>query len=441
MSIINNIENYHTKQNLSKWKIIQKNENEKFSNIIVIPAISEYENILKLSDSLLLNDLKNSNKTLALFVVNNKFDDSLEIKSNNLHSIEFLKKIIYEFNEKLKFGYIDCSTAGNELPEKDAGAGLARKIGMDLALKCFDNSNNAKKILISLDADCLISENYIEEIERTFAQNNCKAAVINFQHQLSENIEQNLAIVNYEIFLRYYILGLKYAKSLFAFHTIGSTFAVDPEIYLKVGGMNKKKAGEDFYFLQKVAKLTEINKVANATVYPSSRISWRVPFGTGPRIKRFLENKHDEYLVYSPNSFKILKNWLIILSEIDEMDFSNDKYLKNIISFILEKSKFIHQELHNFLISQNFDSDWKNILQNSKSKKQLNQNIKNWMDGFRTLKLIHHLRDFVFPNENMFESVNKFLQILDVKIIEISSNINSDFQTQIKFLNKLRKLT
>ncbi|MBK7104722.1 MAG: hypothetical protein IPH62_05510 [Ignavibacteriae bacterium] len=432
MSINKNVDKYLSKQNQTNWKIIQKNEKERFSNIIVIPAISEFENIIKLVNSLLSNNLENINKTLALFVINNRQDDSDEIKINNQNSIEFLKKIIYGFDQKLKFGYIDCSTNGNELTEKDAGAGFARKIGMDLALKCFDNSNNTKKILISLDADCLVSENYIEEIEKSFNKNNLDAAVINFQHQLSENIEQNLAIINYEIFIRYYILGLKYANSTFTLHTIGSTFAVDPEIYVKVGGMNKKKAGEDFYFLQKVAKLTEIKKVANATVYPSSRISWRVPFGTGPRIRRFLSKQQNEYLVYSPKSFEILKDWLLILSS------------SNVISkskIILNDAKSINVELYNFLISQNFEENWTNIIKNSKTQKQLNQNIKNWMDGFKTLKLIHYLKDFAFRNENMFSSVNYLLEKFNEKHIDNSDSEIPNFDTQLRILQQLRSLT
>ncbi len=432
MSFNKIIDKYLSKQNLSNWEIVQKDENEKFSNVIVIPAICEFENIAKLIESLLSNNLQNINKTLALFVINNKVNDSNEIKNDNLNSIKYIEKLPKSDNHKLKFGYIDCFSDGKGLPEKDAGAGLARKIGMDLALNLFDFSNKEKKVLISLDSDCLVSENYIKEITLSFNQNNFDAAVINFVHQLSENAEQNLAIINYEIFIRYYVLGLKFANSKFSFHTIGSAFAISPEIYVKVGGMNKKKAGEDFYFLQKVAKVAEIKKIANATVFPSSRISWRVPFGTGPRIKRFLSIQQNEYLLYSPKSFKILKDWLLILNNSDE----NSKSTK-----ILSEAKLINTEIYNFLISQNFEENWTNILKNSKTQKQLNQNIRNWMDGFKTLKLIHHLRDFAFPNENIFESVNQILKFYEEEKIECLSNIKSDLENQMLYLEKLRKLT
>ncbi len=444
MSYYKNIDKYLTKFDLPKWKVVQRNENEKFSNIIVIPAISEFENIIKLTDSILLNNLDKINKTLALFVINNKKNDSNEIKTNNFHSIQYLNKLINKSNENLKFGFIDCSTEGNEPPEKDAGAGLARKIGMDSALTLFDYQIKTQKIIISLDADCLITQNYIEEIQKSFINEKINTAVINFEHQLSENTIQNLGIINYEIFLRHYILGLKYANSAFAFHTIGSAFAVDPEIYVKVGGMNKRKGGEDFYFLQKAGKISDVKKIENAKVFPSSRVSWRVPFGTGPRIKRFLENQVNEYFVYSTRSFFILKKWNEILNEsknICKNVGKDNKLIEEITFDMLLKSKSIHHELYNFLISQNFINNWQNILQNSSSEKQLSQNIKNWMDGFRTLKLIHHLRDSAYPNEKMFESVNELFSLSGSKTIEFSSNINFDFEKQMGFLTQLRELT
>lgn len=444
MSYYKNIDKYLTKFDLPKWKVVQRNENEKFSNIIVIPAISEFENIIRLTDSILLNNLDKINKTLALFVINNKKNDSSEIKTNNFHSIQYLNKLINKSNENLKFGFIDCSTEGNEPPEKDAGAGLARKIGMDSALTLFDYQIKTQKIIISLDADCLITQNYIQEIQKSFINEKINTAVINFEHQLSENTIQNLGIINYEIFLRHYILGLKYANSAFAFHTIGSAFAVDPEIYVKVGGMNKRKGGEDFYFLQKAGKISDVKKIENAKVFPSSRVSWRVPFGTGPRIKRFLENQVNEYFVYSTRSFFILKKWNEILNESKNIckNVGKDKKLIEEITFdMLVKSKSIHHELYNFLISQNFINNWQNILQNSSSEKQLSQNIKNWMDGFKTLKLIHHLRDSAYPNEKMFESVNELFSLSGSKTIEFSSNINFDFEKQMGFLTRLRELT
>jgi len=47
--------------------------------------------------------------------------------------------------------------------------------------------------------------------------------------------------------------------------------------YIAVRGMNRREAGEDFYFLNKLAKLGDIGQIHATTVYPSARPSRRVP--------------------------------------------------------------------------------------------------------------------------------------------------------------------
>src|SRR6185503_7192191 len=59
----------------------------------------------------------------------------------------------------------------------------------------------------------------------------------------------------YEVFLRYYVLGLAAAGSPWAMHTIGSSLAVDLDAYAAVRGVPRRDAAEDFYLVSKVAKL------------------------------------------------------------------------------------------------------------------------------------------------------------------------------------------
>src|SRR5213594_3575687 len=88
------------------------------------------------------------------------------------------------------------------------------------------------------------------------------------------------AIAAYELHLRYYVRALRYAGFPYAHHTIGSCMAVRADVYKKQGGMNKRQAGEDFYFLQKIIPLGHFTDLTETKVIPSSRPSDRVPFGT-----------------------------------------------------------------------------------------------------------------------------------------------------------------
>jgi len=436
------VEKYLQKYSFGNW-VLESNGKNEIDNAIVIPVISEYDNLRKLLASLLENDNRYFDRTAVIIVVNNFPDSPEEVKSDNYKSLNFLRAIILKnlsedsliseiSKSNLNIYLMNASSKGFEMPSKIGGVGLARKIGMDAALKIFNYKSHSKKILICLDADCTIDSKYLTTIVNEFTTRNLSAATVNFQHNIEEDSITAPAIICYEIFLHYYVLGLKYAKSPFAFHTIGSTMICDHESYIKVEGMNKQKAAEDFYFLEKLAKNYKMEKINSTTVYPSSRSSWRVPFGTGQRVGRFLSHKQNEYLLYDPKSFDILKQWLQIFN-FKEIISSSD-YLK--------EAKKIHPELSNFLVEQNFEKAWDKILENSIRPEQLLKQKQKWFDGFKNLKLIHYLRDKAFPQINMFEALNGLLTRLNIrKEFFWHEKSLPSLDIQKKYLQILRELT
>ncbi|QQS36515.1 MAG: hypothetical protein IPM56_00765 [Ignavibacteriales bacterium] len=409
---------------------VETNSKQTFHNIIVIPCVAESENIKIVLSSLSQNDSGYLNDTLILFVINNSKSDSDEVKNNNLQSINYLKDELHNVNVIRHLGFIDATTPGNEMDHKHAGVGLARKIGMDAALLHFNYSSPDKNILICLDADCKVSENYLKTIVDEFNSKNLSAASLNFEHPVETNINTSDAIICYELFLRYYVVGLKLANSPYAFETIGSSMACDVESYIKIGGMNKKKAAEDFYFLEKLSKVTSIHTIKKPLVYPSGRRSWRVPFGTGQRVGRFLDRIKDEYLLYDIRCFIVLKQWL--------ESFSNTESSP---SEFLQASKIISEELYNFLLNNDFKNSLSKIISNSKNIGQIEKQKRNWFDGFRTLKLIHHLRDTEFPLVNMFDALDQIFDYFNVSKPDRNNSVAiPDLALQKEYLFKLREL-
>ncbi len=417
---------------------------DNIDNVIVIPAINESENIKDLFASIAENDGKYFSTTLLLFVVNNSEKANEDIKADNKKTLDYLSSIIKKmtghfdnFQEKLlasglRIALIDASSQGKVLSAKDAGVGLARKIGMDAALKIFNYESSLKKLLICLDADCQVDKNYLTEIADTFNQKSYHAGFVKFEHKIPDNKESAEAIICYEIFLRYYVLGLMYANSPYAFHTVGSTMVCDYESYIKIGGMNKKKAAEDFYFLEKLSKIVNIDYIKSTCIYPSARKSWRVPFGTGQRVNRFFAKTHPEYFLYDTVSFEILKRWNNVFYN-EESKSAND---------YLSEAKKINTELYNFLLQQKFSESWGKILTNTANSKQILNQKKYWFDGFRTLKLIHHLRDSLIPQINMFDAIDNLFKMSNVKFdLKRSREKIPGLKTQIKYLEVLRDLT
>ena len=433
-------EKYLNKYSSGNWKA-ETNNYEGIKVAVVIPALSEYDNIRRLLESLILNDNTHFSSVLILFIVNNLKSSDSSIKHNNQKTINLFKAILdntYTDDKLLndiratgiRIGYIDACSDGNELPEKDGGVGLARKTGMDIALTLFDFNDNTNHILACLDSDCTVPSNYITEIYKLTADKNFKAGYINYEHSLADP-ETLDAIICYEIFLHYYVAGLKYAQSPYAFHTIGSTMMCNAEAYIKIGGMNKRKAAEDFYFMEKLSKSFPIKKLNTASIFPSSRVSYRVPFGTGQRVSRFIKHVQNEYLLYSPKSFIVLKKWLELFN--DKQILTSEEYL--------EGAKKISPALFEFLTTNNFEIEWTRIVANSKQPEQIQKQKMFWFDGFRTLKLIHHLRDTQFQLRPMFRALDEMFGLFELNIAIKTDEDIPEIEIQKRYLETLRKLT
>ena len=375
--------------------------------IVVIPCLAEKDALPDCLASLARNPRRELGRSLILCVINNRGVDvssPREIR-NNQDTIQYLQALIGglpgHVPTNLRLAYIDASSPGREMPDKEGGVGTARKLGLDAALRLFDYSRDSAKLLISLDADTLVESNYLAAI-RSFFSLGKAAAVVNYAHQIPADARERLAIGNYELFLRYYFLGLRYAGSPYAFSSIGSTMVCTADAYVAVGGMNRRDAAEDFYFLNKLAKFSAVGCIGATTVYPSARPSRRVPFGTGRRVIRFLEEETDEWLLYDPRIFLILKRWL------QEMEAQPDRETAEIMIMAGQ----IDARLLAFLEQHQFAFAWSRIRKNVKRSEGLQRHFHCWFDGFKTLKLIHYFTDQGLPQITMFSALGELLRLM-----------------------------
>ena len=302
--------------------------------IVVIPVYNEY-NITNTLESIFYNQKKVSFKVEIIALINNSSSASSSVTKTNQNTFNELKLFAHQ-NKNSQIHLIPIYI--NDLDPKHAGVGWARKLGMDLALERFKKIGY-NGIIAGLDADTTVAENYLYEINHFFINTNNQAASIHFEHPINGydynqfNYEQ---IIYYELHLRYYKNALQYIGFPFAFHTIGSAFALTAKAYARQGGMNRRKAGEDFYFINKLIKGEKFGEINKTMVVPSPRISERVPFGTGRAILDASKNKKDLMLTYDFKSFLILKEWFDMIKNkiYHYLDFPDQK------EFFLLKNEF-----------------------------------------------------------------------------------------------------
>lgn len=394
---------------LNNYKIypdyIQTFPDKDLNIIVFIPCYNE-PNLLITLDSLYKCKRPKSHVEIII-VVNSAIDEENKIIENNKKTIQQANNWIKTHNEK---NFTFYTIYQDNLQKKYSGVGFARKIGMDEAVSRFNKINNNKGILVSFDADATCDKNFLTEIETHFAKNKkTTACSIYYEHPISgtkfsDNIYKT--IIQYELYLRYYNLSLRYANFPFAFHTVGSSFAVRADVYTKQGGMNRKKAGEDFYFLQKIIPLGNFTELNTTRVIPSPRPSDRVPFGTGATIKKFKENNLKYYYTYNFNAFIDLKSFI---SEIDKLFKIKNSELNNFYNDIPLTIK-------DFLIANNFEQAINNINNNCSTLINFKKRFFAWFNAFKILKYLNFVHVDYYEKLKIKEVSQKLLKRINPNI-------------------------
>ncbi len=271
-----------------------------------------------------------------------------------------------------------------DLPLKFAGVGLARKIGMDEAIYRFLSISQSQGIIASLDADCICDSNYLTSITAQWQQQAKTAGItIPFQHILPQPQQQRhyLGMIYYELYLHYYQLALATTGYPYAYHSIGSCFSVAANTYVQQGGMNKRQAGEDFYFLAKITLLPHFYAIKTTTVYPSSRVSNRTPFGTGPALQQWLNSQQNDYLVYHPSIFTELR---LLFQQLPQL------YQQQSLPLLQKLSP----QLQAFLSQQQFQNKIMEIKQHTASFRTFKQRFFRYFNGLLILKWLHFAQNY-----------------------------------------------
>ena len=246
---------------------------------------------------------------------------------------------------------------------KRAGVGLARKIGADMALRQVVDGRIEVPVIFSTDADAALPANYFEA-----ARGGAAGWVYPFVH-VSDDGDLARRALMYELSLRYYVNRLEHAGSPYAFHTIGSCLAVDATCYAKVRGFPRRNAAEDFYLLNKLAKVGWIHRLKEPVIEIEARASTRVPFGTGPAIARVPldSNAMPGYAGATFEALKVFYTGVVTRT-------MPDTPVPGLLDAIGYRPRRDQREMH------------------------------TWFDAFRTLKFVHAARD-EFPDEPLLNTL------------------------------------
>lgn len=372
----------------------------RFGHVLTVPAYGEAESLFALLRSLPAGAI---GPALVLLVVNARDDSPAWVHAANRATLERLRAEsagrtrLAAGAELLEHGHgalvvIDRASPGRTLPARQ-GVGLARKIGADLALALWAEGRVESPWIHCTDADATLPRDYFGRAAGVEAA----AIVYPFRHEGRDALE-------YEIALRYYVEGLRSAGSPYAFHTIGSTLAIHADAYARARGFPRRTAAEDFYLLNKLAKLGPIAALDGDRIRLSARESTRTPFGTGRAVQR--QRRTGRTLLYHPDAFSHLAVWLAVLDELGRG--ATPKNLRERLG--------AHASLHPHVDAQRI---WECLQATGAARSaveaaeresrpaQRGRRLRERFDAQRTLKLVHALRDRGLPSLPLREALER----------------------------------
>ncbi|MEX1032043.1 MAG: hypothetical protein WDZ30_01655 [Cellvibrionaceae bacterium] len=358
-----------------------------FHQVVVIPAYNEnFDFIARLRQLALPNPT-----TLAIVVINQPHNETDGHLSETLFASAQRSGSVVWQNAQLTLlawqqdSYLLLVNRYSEkvrIPRKQ-GVGLARKIGCDLALALQAKHLIATNLIHTTDADAVLPADYFQQ---TRDLNEISAAIYPFRHRCDDDA-LGRATRLYENSLHYYVRGLGWAGSPYAFHTIGSCLAISIYHYALARGFPKRAGGEDFYLLNKLAKLAPVANTRGAALELQARHSCRTPFGTGPAVEKILNlESPDDFPSYDPRVFAGLRTLLQHLDDLWQYRLNHTKWLNSLPA-----------SLENACTALGIDQLLRHLANHSDSEAQYRRHTHSWFDAFRTLKFVHYLQNHSYP--------------------------------------------
>ncbi len=375
-------------------------------NVVVIPCYDEpEEEVAATLDSLTACTLPQRDVEVIL-IINAPEDADPAVVRHNRNLYHFLTASLSRWeNERIAVHPLLVE----DFPSGEAGVGAARKTGMDEALFRFESAGTGDGIITSLDADTRVDRNYLTALEEIFLTRPYTDGVsICFEHPLEGPFPPAVynGIVQYELHLRYFVQALRHIHYPFAFHTVGSAFAVRAGAYMRQGGMNKKQGGEDFYFLQKVIMDGRFADLTTTCVRPSPRPARKVPFGTGPEMYRFMTGEKETFLTYDLRAFLDLEIFFRQVPDLFEPQRSPEE-----LYLILPLS------LQRFLPPAVFSARIEEIRGNVSTRNNFRMRFFRWFNTFRVIKYLNMIHREYFERRPVVQEAAELLRLKEVKDI------------------------
>jgi hypothetical protein len=382
---------------------------------VALPCMNEFDNIETFISCLREQTYNNFHLVVCVNQPEKYYYSSSykEIVDNNKETMNYLNGI-----SDMKISVIDKSSKGKAWGEKSHGVGWARKVLFDYIINVAGNND----LVVSIDADTTFNNRYFETIVCKFNQFPFSTGLsVPYYHKLTGDVELNRLMLRYELYMRYYAINLWRISCPYSFTALGSAIVFPANAYNKIKGLAPKFSGEDFYLLQKLRKSGRLIYWNEEFVFPETRYSDRVFFGTGPALIKGKAGDWSSYPFYAYELFDDIQTLYSSFEKLFYEDISTtfDDFIEK--SFSLKPKKI-----------------WDELRENNK---EINRFIHACHTKFDGLRILQFLRYKHFEQTNLMREeevlknyLNKFY---DENILDFDFSFKD---TEIEKLDYIRNL-
>ena len=358
---------------------------------VSIPAMDELDYLPVTLDAL---SQQNTNTPFEVYICVNQPDNywtdatKSTICEHNRLLLEYLQN--YHF---LTLHILDYSSPGKGWTGKKTGVGFARKVLFEQILSVSEPDD----LIVSLDADTYVKPDYLESVASVFKKNkSLNALAVPYYHRLDPQDEIcNRTMLRYELYMRNYAINLLKIKSPYGFTALGSAIVMRASALRKIGNITPLQSGEDFYLVQKFCKMGGLSLFNTECVYPASRFSDRVPFGTGPAMIQGAKGIWDSYPIYHHTFFNPIEDAYTHLQDIFDNNF-----------------KITDNDFLAFLQKDNQKQDiWQDIRQNVSDYPHFVKAFHQKADGLRLLQYVRtkHRQQPIKEEVALYQNLQKWI--------------------------------
>jgi hypothetical protein len=159
--------------------------------------------------------------------------------------------------------------------------------------------------------------------------------------------------------------------------------------------------------------LGEIGEINSTTVYPSARLSDRVPFGTGPALKKYCEGDQSFEYSYPLEAFKILKS---IFSSVEKYYRIGDKLQSEDLS---DDASFI-----GFSYEIKLPDKIRELISNCSSPEIFKKRFFHLFNAIKVLKWLNYALLHGFSSEKIINESSKLILLMGIDKNSLANNPN-----------------